>query len=102
MNKKVDILDDQIKSLQLNDQHKVRQDILDWLSASNFPAQQTAMSSGRQEGTGSWLIESEEFKTWTETNGRTLICQGIPGAGQFHLEEERRIVAQIDLMPTFC
>lgn len=89
-NQKIDILDDRVKSLHLDIEHKDRQATLDWLSSTNFPAHQIALSSGRQEGTGSWLIESEEFQTWTETGGKTLICQGIPGAGQCpHMEESR-------------
>lgn len=83
INEKVDILDERVQNLQLDVEHKDRQAILDWLSSSNFSAQQTALSSVRQEGAGSWLIESEEFKTWSETDGKTLICQGIPGAGQY-------------------
>ena len=82
-NQKIEILDDHFKSLHLNIEHKDHQAIVNWLSSSNFPAQQASLSSGRQEGTGSWLIESEEYKTWTECGGKTLICQGIPGAGPY-------------------
>ena len=82
MNSKIDILDDRVKSLQMDVEHKDRQAILDWLSNSKFSARQTALSNRRQEGTGSWLIDSEIFKTWLEYDGRNLICQGIPGAGQ--------------------
>ena len=88
-NQKVDVLDDRLQSLQLDNEHKDRQAILDWLTSSNYPAQQAALSGVRQEGTGSWLIESDEFKTWSKKDGKTLICQGIPGAGQYLTQEMR-------------
>ena len=88
-NQKVDVLDDRLQSLQLDNENKDRQAILEWLGSSNDPAQQAALSGVRQEGTGSWLIESKEFKTWSENDGKTLICQGIPGAGQY-LTQDRR------------
>lgn len=81
-NDKIDILDGRAQSLQLNTEHKDRQDILAWLSSLDFSRQQTTLSNGRQQGTGSWLIESEEFKKWSGNDGKSLICQGIPGAGQ--------------------
>ncbi len=88
-NRKADILDNRLQSLQLDNEHKDRQALLDWLTSSNYPAQQATLARTRQEGTGSWFIESEEFKTWSENDDKTLICQGIPGAGQYLLQERR-------------
>ena len=102
-NQKIDILDDRVKGLHLDIEHKDRQSILDWLSSTNFPAHQSALSSGRQEGTGSWLIESEEFKTWTKMGGKTLICQGIPGAGQsLHMKEARHAESYMNIVLIVC
>ncbi|KAL8760737.1 MAG: hypothetical protein Q9184_003095 [Pyrenodesmia sp. 2 TL-2023] len=36
----------------------------------------------RQQGTGSWLIESQEFGEWSQTNNAKLWLHGIPGAGK--------------------
>jgi Cdc6-like AAA superfamily ATPase len=36
----------------------------------------------RQDGTGQWLMESDEFKTWLNGARKTLFCPGIPGAGK--------------------
>jgi Cdc6-like AAA superfamily ATPase len=35
-----------------------------------------------QPGTGQWLLESEEFQSWTSQNDKTLFCSGDPGAGK--------------------
>lgn len=40
------------------------------------------MLSKRQEGTGLWLLESEEFQEWFGQPGKTMLCSGIPGAGK--------------------
>ncbi|KAL8686523.1 MAG: hypothetical protein Q9218_007047, partial [Villophora microphyllina] len=36
----------------------------------------------RQPGTGIWLVESQEFVHWTNTENAKLWLQGIPGAGK--------------------
>jgi hypothetical protein len=36
----------------------------------------------QQEGTGQWLLNSDEFQEWLNQSNQTLFCQGIPGAGK--------------------
>lgn len=70
------------------DRLNIRQDdqqflaILDWLSDTNFPAQQNDTFSRCQEGTGRWLLESNEYNTWIDGLEPLLFCPGIPGAGK--------------------
>lgn len=56
--------------------------IMQWLSPTDFPAQQHDIISRRQEGTGQWLLDSREFKGWLQGSDETLFCPGIPGAGK--------------------
>jgi len=56
--------------------------ILNWLTPIDYAAQQSDFASRRQAGTGQWLLDSEEFQAWVETNKQTLFCPGIPGAGK--------------------
>ncbi|KAJ5249624.1 hypothetical protein N7489_000034 [Penicillium chrysogenum] len=56
--------------------------ILDWLSAADYTLQQSDLLARRQEGTGQWLLDSEEYKHWLRTPRATLFCPGIPGAGK--------------------
>jgi len=70
---------DQLVSRQ-HDQDQ--QAILDWLTPTNYSAQQSDFLSRRQEGTGQWLLDSAEFQNWSNTDGDTLFCEGIPGAGK--------------------
>jgi hypothetical protein len=62
-------------------QHE-RQAILDWLTPIDYASQQSDFISRRQAGTGQWLLDSEEFQAWLETDKQTLFCPGIPGAGK--------------------
>jgi Cdc6-like AAA superfamily ATPase len=59
-----------------------RQIILDWLTPMDYAAQQQDFISRRQAGTGQWLLDSEEFQSWLNTDKQTLFCPGIPGAGK--------------------
>ncbi|KAJ5947786.1 hypothetical protein N7466_000801 [Penicillium verhagenii] len=63
---------------------KETKQVLDWISSVDFIDQQNDNISLRQEGTGSWLINSEEFTQWMNGNSehRTLFCPGIPGSGK--------------------
>jgi len=63
-------------------QYQESQNILTWLSSLEFPLQQNDFISRRQEGTGKWLIKSDEFKTWVNGTREILFCPGIPGAGK--------------------
>lgn len=44
--------------------------------------QQSDFIGRRQEATGQWLLDSEQFKDWVDGAGGTLFCHGIPGAGK--------------------
>ncbi|KAL6701684.1 nucleoside phosphorylase domain-containing protein [Trichoderma pleuroticola] len=59
-----------------------RDDILNWLSPTNYASQQYDYSRNRQRGTGQWLVDSKQYQTWLSKPGEALFCQGIPGAGK--------------------
>ena len=55
---------------------------MQWLSPTDFPAQQHDIISRRQEGTGQWFLDCPQFKEWLQGFNRILFCPGIPGAGK--------------------
>lgn len=75
------IRDNTVKLLQHQDDQE-RRTILDWLTSIDYGTQQSDFLSRRQEGTGRWLLESDEFQKWLNETKRTLFCTGIPGAGK--------------------
>jgi hypothetical protein len=58
------------------------QAILDWLTPIDYTAQQNDFIARRQEGTGTWLLDSTKYQSWRETKAQTLFCPGIPEAGK--------------------
>ncbi|KAM3066169.1 hypothetical protein ACMFMF_010485 [Clarireedia jacksonii] len=56
--------------------------ILDWLTPINYGSQQNDIINRRAPETGKWLLDSIEFLEWINSDGKTLFCPGIPGAGK--------------------
>lgn len=57
-------------------------EILRWLSPLRSQAMQGDNFSRRHEGTGHWLLESPQFRSWLQGNADVLWCPGLPGAGK--------------------
>jgi hypothetical protein len=70
------------RELQGKHQAERNQEILTFLTAIDYGAQQSDFLSRRQEGTGRWLLDSDEFQRWSDGDRQTLFCQGMPGAGK--------------------
>jgi Cdc6-like AAA superfamily ATPase len=70
--------------------HKVQQGqdtashriLLEWISPTDYPAQQSDIIKRRQEGTGQWFMNAREVARWLNETKTTLFCPGIPGAGK--------------------
>ncbi|KAL8893509.1 MAG: hypothetical protein Q9192_005193 [Flavoplaca navasiana] len=58
------------------------QKFLEWVSASDYPLQQSDLIKRTQEGTGQWFVDSPEVARWLKVARTTLFCPGIPGAGK--------------------
>jgi Cdc6-like AAA superfamily ATPase len=56
--------------------------LLEWISRSDYPAQQSTIIRERQEGTGQWFLTASEMIRWKNEAKATLFCPGIPGAGK--------------------
>jgi hypothetical protein len=98
-----------VKLVQHQDDQE-RHAIMDWLSPVVYTSQQSDFISRRQAGTGQWLLDSEEFQAWLNTNKLTLFCPGIPGAGKTmitsivvdHLWNEFHNNADIGIAYLYC
>ncbi|KAH8702902.1 ankyrin repeat domain-containing protein [Phaeosphaeriaceae sp. PMI808] len=56
--------------------------LMDWISPTNFPVQQSDFIGRRQEGTGQWFLDAPELAGWLRHPKEVLFCPGIPGAGK--------------------
>jgi Cdc6-like AAA superfamily ATPase len=57
-------------------------DILNWLTPIDYGPQQSDFIERRQQGTGQWFLELDDFKNWLNQSKITLFCRGMPGAGK--------------------
>jgi hypothetical protein len=73
---------DGVDRLHVRQDDQERRTILDWLTPIDYAAQQSDFINRRQEGTGQWLLDSNEFKKWINQSNQTLFCPGMPGAGK--------------------
>jgi hypothetical protein len=53
-----------------------RRKILNWYSKRNFWKNQIDYFSRAENGTGQWLLDSDEFQSWVEGGKRFLWCYG--------------------------
>jgi hypothetical protein len=74
--------DAETKRHQNRDAAELRKEIFDWITPIHYASRQSDSINRRQAGTGQWLLDSTEFKTWVETEKQILFCPGIPGAGK--------------------
>jgi hypothetical protein len=56
--------------------------LLEWTSASDYPAQQSDIIKRREQGTGQWFMDAPKVSRWLNEPKATLFCPGIPGAGK--------------------
>jgi Cdc6-like AAA superfamily ATPase len=56
--------------------------LLEWISSSDYPSQQSDIIKRRQEGTCQWFLDAPEVARWLNEAKTTLFCPGIPGAGK--------------------
>jgi Cdc6-like AAA superfamily ATPase len=59
-----------------------QQAILDWLTSTDYSAQQNDYFGRRQEGSGEWLLASDEFQEWESNESCILFCPGTAGVGK--------------------
>ncbi len=71
-----------MQSFKDNFRDRKSRDIICWLSRSNYWSKQVDILNRKQEGTGNWVFEDDEFKRWLGGTPKVLLCLGIPGAGK--------------------
>ncbi|KAI9155090.1 ankyrin repeat domain containing protein [Paramyrothecium foliicola] len=80
--KQVPVIQSGVDRIRQNQEAARHRRLLDWLSPTSYPAQQSDTIKRRQEGTGQWFLEAPQFNQWLKGANATLFCPGIPGAGK--------------------
>lgn len=73
---------DEITQVRVHIDSTEQRSLLEWISPTNYPAQQSDIINRRQKGTGQWFLDSLEVAKWRSEAKATLFCPGIPGAGK--------------------
>ncbi|KAF2187187.1 purine and uridine phosphorylase [Zopfia rhizophila CBS 207.26] len=85
-------------------------EILKWLTPIDYGPQQSDLFSRCKDGTGQWLLNSEEFQDWISESKQTLFCPGMPGAGKTimtsivveHLQSKFENASRIGIAYLYC
>jgi hypothetical protein len=85
-------------------------EILNWLTPIDYGPQQSDFISKRQDGTGQWLLDSNEFQGWLNYSNQTIFCLGKPGVGKtiiasivvYHLDVEFHNDCTIGIAYIYC
>ena len=75
----------QARSFDEESQSRKRDDVLNWFSPLNHARKHDHISKPRIDGTGEWLLQMHEFKSWRyepQAMSNVLCCYGIQGAGK--------------------
>ncbi len=75
----------QAQSLDEESQFRKRDHVLNWLSPLNHAQKHYHISKPHINGTGEWLLEMNEFKSWRDepqARSNVLCCYGNQGAGK--------------------
>ena len=66
-----------------------KRQILEWLSPMAPRERHQAVSDGRMDGVGTWLLRTNEFEKWHTSEdldvNPVLFCHGDPGVGKTYL-----------------
>ncbi|KAJ9360173.1 hypothetical protein C8Q69DRAFT_527788 [Paecilomyces variotii] len=76
------VIDKGVQKLRETINNTYRQKVLNWLSPIDHDSEQSDSFALRQENTGQWFLESDGFLKRLNGQSKTLLCQGIPGAGK--------------------
>lgn len=75
-------VDDGVQEIKKTLDDTYTRKVLDWLSPTDHESEQSDFLAIRQDSTGQWFLDSNEYQRWLNEPNQILLCQGIPGAGK--------------------
>ncbi|KAJ5842111.1 hypothetical protein N7534_011941 [Penicillium rubens] len=78
-------VDENIQHLLQNMDEEQRIKMLEWISSIPFGKNHNNVKEKRTPGTGEWLLQTDEFATWEQSDSPIFWLQGSPGTGKTYL-----------------
>ncbi|KAI5784286.1 hypothetical protein FPQ18DRAFT_298011, partial [Pyronema domesticum] len=76
----------QLHNIQDRLEDSERSSILEWISTIPYRSHHERINAERLEGTGKWLLEREDYRTWISSSvSKLLLLRGTPGAGKTYI-----------------
>ncbi|KAI9878906.1 MAG: hypothetical protein M1830_010154 [Pleopsidium flavum] len=82
VNNNVVEIQQKVEEMHIAQTDAARNKVLNWLSSTDPSKNHNAACAKHEPMTGSWLIESENFRFWLKTVNSVLWLYGIPGCGK--------------------
>jgi len=83
------------KTFTVNNTDDQDNQIKQWLSPLEPRHRHQNVQAGRVRGVGGWLLERNEFREWSGSQGvpkqAVLFCYGDPGVGKTHIRSVRNL-----------
>uniref|UniRef100_A0A0B7JZL9 Uncharacterized protein n=1 Tax=Bionectria ochroleuca TaxID=29856 RepID=A0A0B7JZL9_BIOOC len=73
---------DVVSQVGANQVSEIERKILDWITNITYGNEHSDIRNKRLPKTSEWLLETEEYHDWVSNSGKTLYCEGMPGAGK--------------------
>jgi ankyrin repeat protein/Cdc6-like AAA superfamily ATPase len=78
-------VDENIQHLLQNMDQEQRVKMLEWISSIPFGKNHNNVKEKRTPGTGEWLLQTEDFTTWEQSDSSIFWLQGSLGTGKTYL-----------------
>ncbi|CAH0052895.1 unnamed protein product, partial [Clonostachys solani] len=65
-----------------NQVSQIERKILDWITDITYGNEHSDIRNKRLPKTSEWLLKTKEYHDWVSNSGKTLYCEGMPGAGK--------------------
>jgi len=100
-----------VDTVQQQQERESKRVLLSRLTSTDFNTTHSGISSRRTKGTGAWLLDISEFRSWMRKDSSGVLwCSGIPGAGKTMLSslvmdnfiEDRKNDKEIGVAGVYC
>ncbi|CAI6098062.1 unnamed protein product [Clonostachys chloroleuca] len=73
---------DAVAQVSASQTNAAEQKILHWITDITYGNEHSDTRNKRLPKTSEWLLKTEEYHDWVNNSGKTLHCEGMPGAGK--------------------